>query len=198
MQIEELTDFHISVRSENGGDKRKEKDRGNRPTFGRSDKNRENQGPRFLTYTSFNAARGKMMDEALQVKLILALKQLQSLRNGDMSNHSQYYNNFGHTIERCQALKDKIKDFIKPVICASLFRQAPTCTDLRKGKGTLLRTGKNSTYNAGAEDHIVLMMTNIQPNREERVQALYIGLDHGVRVLKGMIDRGAVYGRSST
>jgi len=51
MQIEESSDFRRIVRSENGGDKGKEKDRVNRPTSGRSNRFRENWGPRFLNYT---------------------------------------------------------------------------------------------------------------------------------------------------
>jgi len=74
MQIEELTDFHISVRSENGGEKGKEKDKGNWPTSGQSDRSRENRGPQFLTYTPLNAARGKILDETLQAELIPTLK----------------------------------------------------------------------------------------------------------------------------
>ena len=42
MEIEEFTDYHRSVRSKNGGDKEKEKDGGNRPISGRSDRHKEN------------------------------------------------------------------------------------------------------------------------------------------------------------
>ena len=41
MQIEELHNFHKNVQAESGGDKGKDKDRANRPTFDRSDRFRE-------------------------------------------------------------------------------------------------------------------------------------------------------------
>ena len=113
MYIEELSDFDKSVQSENGRDKRKEKDKGNPSTSGWSEKFRENRGPQFLNYTPLNDARGKIPNEALQVKLIRALKQLQSPRNANMSKHCQYHHNFGHTTEGCQALKDIIKELIQ-------------------------------------------------------------------------------------
>ena len=87
MYIEEFSDFDKSVQSENGGDKRKEKFKGNRSTSGWSDKFREDRGPQFLNYTPLNDARGKILNEALQVKLIKALKQLQCPRNANMSKH---------------------------------------------------------------------------------------------------------------
>jgi len=109
MEIEEFNDYHRSVRSKNGGDKEKEKDGGNRPTSGRSDRHKENRGLRFFTYTPLNASRGKILDKALQAKLIPTLKQLQSSRNADTSKQCQYHRNFCHTTEGCQALKDIIE-----------------------------------------------------------------------------------------
>jgi len=71
-----MRDFHRSVRVENGGDKVKEKDRGNQSTSNRSDRFKETQGSQFHTYTPLNAVRGKIMDETLQGELLLTLKQL--------------------------------------------------------------------------------------------------------------------------
>jgi len=51
MQIEELRDYHRNARADNGGDKEKEKDQGSRHVPDRYDKFRDNQGPRFHTYT---------------------------------------------------------------------------------------------------------------------------------------------------
>ena len=80
MQIKELRDFYKSVWLKNRWDKGKEKDRGTRSISCRSNRFWENRVPWFYTYTPMNAARCKIMDEALQVELLPALKQLQSSR----------------------------------------------------------------------------------------------------------------------
>lgn len=41
--------------------------------FRKNDKYRENRGPQFHSYTSLNADRGKIMDEALNADLIPTL-----------------------------------------------------------------------------------------------------------------------------
>ena len=88
MQIEEHIDYHMIHQFE-GADKgkEKEKDRGNKPTLGRFDCFRENQGPRFLSFTPLTLLRGRVLDEALQTKLIPTLKQSQTPRNADTSKH---------------------------------------------------------------------------------------------------------------
>jgi len=80
---------------------------------GRTDRFRENRDPRFLSYTPLTIPRGRVLNEALQAELILALKQSQTPRNVDSSKHYQYHRNYGHTTESCQALKDKIEELIQ-------------------------------------------------------------------------------------
>jgi len=66
-----------------GASKGKEKDRGRRPLPGRSDRFRENRGPRFLNYTPLTVPRGRILDESLQAELISTLKQSQTPKNAD-------------------------------------------------------------------------------------------------------------------
>jgi len=43
--------------------------------------------------------RGKIMDEALQIELIPALKQTQTPSNVDTTKRCQYHRNYRHTTE---------------------------------------------------------------------------------------------------
>jgi len=74
MQIEKLTDYHISTRLENGGHKGREKDGGNQPISGRSSRNRDRR-PQFFNYTPLNVSRGKILKKTLQDYLISVPKQ---------------------------------------------------------------------------------------------------------------------------
>jgi len=76
IQIEEHINYHRSHQFEviEKG-KEKEKSRGNWPLPGRSDRIKETRGPQFLNYTPLTVSRGRLLDKALQVELILALKQ---------------------------------------------------------------------------------------------------------------------------
>jgi len=88
MQIEEHVDYHRSHQAE-GADKGKgkEKDRSNRSGPEQTDGFRENREPRFLSYTPLTVPKGRVLNEALQAELILALKQLHTPRNADTSKH---------------------------------------------------------------------------------------------------------------
>jgi len=77
------------------------------------DRYRLNRGPRFHNYTSLVVPREKILDEALQTELIPALKQSQTPPNADTAKRCQYHRNYGHTIEGCQALKDKIEELVQ-------------------------------------------------------------------------------------
>ncbi|XP_068461695.1 uncharacterized protein [Phaseolus vulgaris] len=77
------------------------------------DRHRPNRGPRFHSYTPLIVPRGKVLDEALQIELIPALKQSQTPPNADTSKRCQYHRNYGHTTEGCQTLKDKIEELVQ-------------------------------------------------------------------------------------
>jgi len=88
MQIEEHVHYHKAHQTETTAkESEKEKDKGNRPGPKRSDRFREIRNPRLHNYTPFTVPRGRILDEALQAKLILTLKQSQTLRNADTSKH---------------------------------------------------------------------------------------------------------------
>jgi len=53
------------------------------------------------------------MDEALNVDLIPTLRKLHSPKDVDTYRQCRYHLYFGHTIEECQALKDKIEKLIQ-------------------------------------------------------------------------------------
>jgi len=113
MQIEELSAYHKNAQEDNRGDKGKEKDKGNRQTSGQFDKFKDNRGPRFHTYTPLNSDRGKIMDETLHADLISALKKLPSPKEFYLSKQCCYHHNFGHMIEECKTLNDKIEELVQ-------------------------------------------------------------------------------------
>ena len=74
---------------------------------------RSNWGPRFHNYTPLTVPRGKLLDEALEVELIAIPRNTQTPRNADTAKHCQYHRKYGHTIEGCQTLKDKIEELVQ-------------------------------------------------------------------------------------
>jgi len=56
--------------------------------------------------------RGRILDKALNIKLILPPRKAASLENADRTRRFRYHRNNGHTTEVCQALKDKIEELI--------------------------------------------------------------------------------------
>ena len=110
MQIEEHIDYHRKAHVENA-----DRSKGTRPPTmsAERDRYRSNRGPRFHSYTPLVVPRGKVLDEALQIELIPALKQSQTPPNADTSKRCQYHRNYGHTTEGCQELKDKIEELVQ-------------------------------------------------------------------------------------
>jgi len=74
MQIEKHVDYHRTTLVEAS---EKERNKGVRPPTMGTDRDRYclNRGPRFHNYTPLTVPKGKILDEALQVKLIPTLKQ---------------------------------------------------------------------------------------------------------------------------
>ncbi|XP_068473732.1 uncharacterized protein [Phaseolus vulgaris] len=121
MQIEEHIDYHQRFKAVGFGalkdqtqskEREVETERTVRTTL-RSDRNRGGRIPRFNSYTPLTVPRGRALDEALQTDLIPTLKQYQTPPNADTAKRCQYHQNFGHTTEGCQALKDKIEELIQ-------------------------------------------------------------------------------------
>ncbi|XP_068475223.1 uncharacterized protein [Phaseolus vulgaris] len=110
MQIEEHINYHRKTYAENT-----DKSKGIRPPTvpTNRERHRPNRGPRFHNYTPLIVPRGKVLDEALQIELIPALRQSQTPPNADTSKRCQYHRNYGHTTEGCQALKDKIEELVQ-------------------------------------------------------------------------------------
>ena len=98
MQIEEHIYYHRKAHVENTN-----RGKGVRPPIIPTDRDRyrPNRGPRFHSYTPLIVPRGKVLDEALQIELIPALKQSQTPPNADTSKRCQYHRNYGHTTEGC-------------------------------------------------------------------------------------------------
>jgi len=104
MQLEELREFRNNARAEANGEKREDRERQGRSQT----QKRDNQGPRFSRYTSLNADRSKILQEALSTKLIPPPRRALSPENADRSKRCRYHKNTGHSTEECQPLKDKI------------------------------------------------------------------------------------------
>jgi len=82
MQIEEHIDYHMKTQATTS-EKEREANKGICPPMTGIHRYRPNRGPRFHNYTPLTVPRGKVLDEALQAELILALKQAQTPRNAD-------------------------------------------------------------------------------------------------------------------
>jgi len=115
IQLKELREYRSQARFEVSNDKgkEKEKEQSSRLAIRRGDKHRETQAPRFMRYTPLNTDRGRLLDEALSVDLILTPRRAMSPHNVDRSQKCNYHRNNGHTTEECQALKDKIEELIQ-------------------------------------------------------------------------------------
>jgi len=170
MQIEEHTNYHKSIRSEKG-EKAKEKDRGNRPISGRSDRFRENRGPRFLNYTPLTAPRGRILDKELQAELIPALWPSQIPQNVVTSKHCQYHRNYDHTTEGCQALNDRIEELIQAGHLRKFIKIDTNSYRSPQREATYLGVVKNNTIGVDEKAHVVLMTTSVQQSIEEEVRA---------------------------
>ena len=115
MQLEELREFCNQARAEAGGKRNKEeKDRQARPSQ-RNDRRRDNRDRpiRFSRYTPLTTERGRILDEALNAKLIPPPRKVANPNNADRRKQCRYYQNTGHSTEECQALKDKIEELIQ-------------------------------------------------------------------------------------
>ncbi|XP_068476914.1 uncharacterized protein [Phaseolus vulgaris] len=114
MQLEEIREFRNQARAEASGDKNKEeKDLQGRPSQ-RNDRRRYNRDRpiRFSRYTLVTAERGRILDEALNAKLIPPPRKVVSPNNVDRRKQCRYHQNSGHSTEECEALKDKIEELI--------------------------------------------------------------------------------------
>jgi len=110
MELEELRQFRNQARPYNNSDKAKGKERNNSSHF---PKQREARTPKFSQYTPLNEDMGRILEEALSVELIPTLKRVPTPRNTDMSKHCHYHKNYGHSINECVVLRDKIEELIQ-------------------------------------------------------------------------------------
>ncbi|XP_014503358.1 uncharacterized protein LOC106763706 [Vigna radiata var. radiata] len=113
-----MEDMRISQRRQQhefeAGGKRKD----NKQTFNNHDKSKDFshsdfvRTPRFNHYTTFNAPRAKVLEEALNDEL-LTIQEKCSPKNADEQKSCRFHLNHGHTIEECGALKDEIERLIR-------------------------------------------------------------------------------------
>jgi len=113
MQLEELREFRNQAWAEASGEKgKKEKECQGRST-NCGDRRRDNRGSRFSRYTLLTTERGRILDEAPNAELIPPPRKASSPENADHRKRCWYHKNSGHSIEECQALKDKIEKLIQ-------------------------------------------------------------------------------------
>lgn len=93
------------------GDGKKAKGQGNRQNGPRG---REGpRGPRFQQYTSLNAPRSQILQEALSTQVLPAPAKRPTPPGADLSKCCLYHQNSGHDTEDCLTLKDKIEELIR-------------------------------------------------------------------------------------
>ena len=112
MQLEELREFRNNARAEASGEKKEDRERQGRSRVDR-DQRRDNRRPCFSRYTPLNVDRSKILQDALNAKLIPPPRRALSPENADRSKKCPYHKNTGHSTEECQALKDKIEELIQ-------------------------------------------------------------------------------------
>jgi len=64
-------------------------------------------------YTPLISNRVIILEEALNVDLISTPRKIPTPLNADTPKHCRYHHNFGHTIEECLTLKEKIEELIQ-------------------------------------------------------------------------------------
>ena len=99
MQLEELRDFRNQARAEANSEKGKEEKERQGRSANRGDKRRDNLGSQFSRYTPLMAERGRILDEALNAKLIPPLNKASSPENADRRKQCRYHKNSGHSTE---------------------------------------------------------------------------------------------------
>lgn len=71
------------------------------------------RGPRFQQYTSLNAPRAQILQEALSAQILPALSKRPTPLGADLSKHCLYHQNTGHDTKECLTLKEKIEELIR-------------------------------------------------------------------------------------
>lgn len=67
----------------------------------------------FTKYTPLNTNFVRILEEALNVKLIPISSKTSAPPNADQNKQYQYHRNFGYSTKECPALKDKIEEIIQ-------------------------------------------------------------------------------------
>ncbi|XP_014492254.1 uncharacterized protein LOC106754709 [Vigna radiata var. radiata] len=113
-----MEDMRISQRRQQHefevGGKRKD----NKQMFNSNEKSRDFphsdfvRTPRFSHYTTLNAPKAKVLEEALNAEL-LTIQEKCSPKNADERKSCRFHLNHGHTTEECGALRDEIERLIR-------------------------------------------------------------------------------------
>jgi len=74
---------------------------------------KDSRQPKYNRYTPLVSNRVRILEEALNADLITIPQRVPTPPNADTTKHCQYHQNYGHTMEDCFALKDKIEELIQ-------------------------------------------------------------------------------------
>ncbi|XP_027932895.1 uncharacterized protein LOC114188521 [Vigna unguiculata] len=106
MQMEELKEFHNTTRPDAQEKRHHDRERTLAPRSGHRFK--DSRQPKYRRYTPLVSNRARILEEALNTDLITAPQ-----RAPTPPKHCRYHRNYGHTIEECFTLKDKIEELIQ-------------------------------------------------------------------------------------
>ncbi|XP_020238553.1 uncharacterized protein LOC109817646 [Cajanus cajan] len=101
----------------------------------RSKRPRQSQGPRYEFYTPLNAPRINILEEANHADLISLPPLAHNSANADKSKHCRYHRNYGHTIEECWSLKDRIEELIQAGHLGQYIQRGQTSHGGFRGRG---------------------------------------------------------------
>ncbi|XP_020206818.1 uncharacterized protein LOC109791874 [Cajanus cajan] len=74
---------------------------------------RVNKGGRYDFYTPLNAPRVHILEEASNNNLLALPSPGHTPNNADKSKNCRYHRNYGHTMDECRTLRDRIEELIQ-------------------------------------------------------------------------------------
>ncbi|XP_020238557.1 uncharacterized protein LOC109817649 [Cajanus cajan] len=136
IQMEEHAEFRNHIRDDLAGKGESSTREKSKTHFDqRSKRPRQSQGPRYEFYTPLNAPRINILEEANHADLISLPPLAHNSANADKSKHCRYHRNYGHTIEECWSLKDRIEELIQAGHLGQYIQRGQTSHGGFRGRG---------------------------------------------------------------
>ena len=111
MQMEELKEFRNTTPLD--AQEKRHHDREQMLASRSSHRFKDSRQPKYNKYTPHVSNRARILEEALNTDLITAPRRVPTPLNADTTKHCRYHRNYGHIMENCFTLKNKIEELIQ-------------------------------------------------------------------------------------